>query len=232
MFKLLFIGYLFGVRSERQLMREVQVNVAYRGARFRLTDKVPDASTFSQNAADASRHDGVSGDLRRDRAAGDQARAGRRSGAVHGQHAPEANAKKGKFDVVKLEQTPAAYTEALNAAVDADRAAHGRKPLDRDDDEPPSSKDTKLSRTDPAAATWCGTTTKGFFYLDHRTVDAKHAIITDTHVTPASVHDSQPYLDRLDRQASALSSRSRRWAGAGYFTPAVCQGLGSEGLPG
>ncbi|KOT12414.1 hypothetical protein DM56_5020 [Burkholderia mallei] len=30
MFKLLFIGYLFGVRSERQLMREVQVNVAYR----------------------------------------------------------------------------------------------------------------------------------------------------------------------------------------------------------
>ncbi|KOT19473.1 transposase, IS4 family domain protein [Burkholderia mallei] len=51
--------------------------------------------------------------------------------------------------MVKLEQTPAAYTEALNAAVDADRAAHGRKPLDRDDDEPPSSKDTKLSRTDP-----------------------------------------------------------------------------------
>src|SRR5574338_1711024 len=50
MFKLLLIGYLFGVRSERQLMREVQVNVAYRWfARFRLTDKVPDASTFSQN---------------------------------------------------------------------------------------------------------------------------------------------------------------------------------------
>src|ERR1700735_1622311 len=46
MFKLLFIGYLFGVRSERQLMREVQVNVAYRWfARLRLTDRVPDAST-------------------------------------------------------------------------------------------------------------------------------------------------------------------------------------------
>ncbi|AFR16565.1 transposase [Burkholderia pseudomallei BPC006] len=56
MFKLLFIGYLFGVRSERQLMREVQVNVAYRWfARFRLTDKVPDASTFSQNRAEPSR---------------------------------------------------------------------------------------------------------------------------------------------------------------------------------
>jgi transposase len=50
MFRLLFIGYLFGVRSERQLMREVQVNVAYRWfVRFRLTGRVPDASTFSQN---------------------------------------------------------------------------------------------------------------------------------------------------------------------------------------
>src|SRR5882724_3228536 len=30
LFKLLFIGYLFGIRSERQLMREVQCNAAYR----------------------------------------------------------------------------------------------------------------------------------------------------------------------------------------------------------
>ncbi|MFP3341114.1 transposase, partial [Halomonas sp. SIMBA_159] len=27
LFKALFIGYLFGIRSERQLMREIQVNV-------------------------------------------------------------------------------------------------------------------------------------------------------------------------------------------------------------
>ena len=49
LFKLLFIGYLFGIRSERQLMREVQVNAAYRWfLRLRLQDKVPDASTLSQ----------------------------------------------------------------------------------------------------------------------------------------------------------------------------------------
>ncbi len=30
MFKALFVGYLFGVRSERQLVREIEVNVAYR----------------------------------------------------------------------------------------------------------------------------------------------------------------------------------------------------------
>ncbi len=30
LFKMLFIGYLYGVRSERQLIRDIQVNVAYR----------------------------------------------------------------------------------------------------------------------------------------------------------------------------------------------------------
>jgi transposase len=30
MFRALFVGYLFGVRSERQLVREIEVNVGYR----------------------------------------------------------------------------------------------------------------------------------------------------------------------------------------------------------
>lgn len=50
LFKMLFLGYLFGIHSERQLGREIQVNVAYRWfLRFNLTDKIPDASTLSQN---------------------------------------------------------------------------------------------------------------------------------------------------------------------------------------
>ena len=50
LFKMLFIGYLFGIRSERQLVREIQVNVAYRWfLGLGLTDRVIDASTFSQN---------------------------------------------------------------------------------------------------------------------------------------------------------------------------------------
>ncbi|CAJ6931257.1 transposase [Burkholderia pseudomallei] len=236
MFKLLFIGYLFGVRSERQLMREVQVNVAYRWfARFRLTDKVPDASTFSQNRrrrfTDTTVYQEIFDEI---------VRQAIKRGLVDGRvlytdstHL-KANANKGKFDVVKLEQTPAAYTEALNAAVDADRAAHGRKPLDRDDDEPPSSKDTKISRTDPDSGYMVrDDKPKGFFYLDHRTVDAKHAIITDTHVTPASVHDSQPYLDRLDRQRERFEFKVEAVGlDAGYFTPAVCQGLEERGIAG
>jgi transposase len=49
-FKMLFLGYLFGIRSERQLVREVEVNVAYRWfLDCTLSDKIIDASTISQN---------------------------------------------------------------------------------------------------------------------------------------------------------------------------------------
>ncbi len=48
--KMMLLGYLFGVPSERKLVKEIQVNMAYRWfLRMGLTEKVPDASTLSQN---------------------------------------------------------------------------------------------------------------------------------------------------------------------------------------
>jgi transposase len=236
LFKLLFIGYLFGVRSERQLMREVQVNVAYRWfAGFRLTDKVPDASTFSQNRrrrfTDTTIYQEIFDEIVR-QAIGRGMVDGRvlYSDSTH----LKANANKNKFDVVEVTQTPSAYLAALDTAVDIDRAEHGKKPLKRDDDPSGPGKSIKISRTDPESGYMVrDDKPKGFFYLDHRTVDAKHAIITDTHVTPASVHDSQPYLARLDRQRQAFGFEVQAVGlDAGYFTPAVCQGLESRGVAG
>lgn len=67
---------------------------------------------------------------------------------------------------------------------------------------------------------------KGFFYLDHRTVDGKYAIITDTFVSPANLHDSVPYLARLDYQCQRFGLTPYGVGlDAGYFTAAICQGL-------
>lgn len=45
MFKMLLVGYLYGVKSERRLVQEVQLNIAYRWfCGFELTDKIPDHS--------------------------------------------------------------------------------------------------------------------------------------------------------------------------------------------
>ena len=96
---------------------------------------------------------------------------------------------------------PQAYLAALDAAVAEDRAAHRKRPLKEQPETEPETKEIKVSRTDKDSGYMVRDgKPKGFFYLDHRTVDGRHAIITDTHVTPANVHDSVPYLGRLDRQ--------------------------------
>ncbi len=91
----------------------------------------------------------------------------------------------------------------------------------------PEVKETKVSRTDPDSGYMVRDgKPKGFFYLDHRTVDGRHAIITDTHVTPANVHDSIVYLERLRSAARALRLRCL-WVGldAGYATAGIAKGL-------
>ena len=49
MFKMLLIGYLYGIKSERRLAEEVQLNIAYRWfCGFELDDTIPNHSTFSK----------------------------------------------------------------------------------------------------------------------------------------------------------------------------------------
>ena len=49
MIRMLIVGYVFGIRSERALCREVKVNLAYRWfCGLSIEDKVPDHSAFSR----------------------------------------------------------------------------------------------------------------------------------------------------------------------------------------
>jgi len=49
MFKMLLIRYLYGIKSERRLVEEVQLNIAYRWfCGFELDDTIPNHSTFSK----------------------------------------------------------------------------------------------------------------------------------------------------------------------------------------
>jgi len=234
MFKALFIGYLFGVRSERQLVREIEVNVAYRWfLRLKLTDKVFDASTLSQNRR--RRYDDTSvSQAIFDRIVEQAIRAGLVDGTVlytDSTHL-KANANKTRFDLAVVAKSRADYWEALDAAIDDERAAHGQKRLKEKERKPPE-KETKVSRTDPDSGYMVREgKPKGFFYLDHRTVDAAHAIITDTHTT-AIVHDSTVYLSRLDRQVQRFGfDVGAVGLDAGYATAGIAKGLEDRAIRG
>lgn len=69
---------------------------------------------------------------------------------------------------------------------------------------------------------------EGFFDLDHRTVDHKFNIITDVHVTPGNVHDSKPYMERLEHQLKKFGFDQTIEAvalDAGYNTASICHAL-------
>src|SRR5690606_32786920 len=169
LFKLLLLGYLFGIRSERQLVRDVQVNVAYRWfLGLRLTDKVPDASTISENRrrrfADSQIYQEIFDEIVL-QAIG--------RGMVQGKvlytdstHL-KASANKNKADQGEVAVPAQAYLQELDAAVDADRLARGKRALKRTDkdDEPPPTRPAKVSRTDPDSGYMAREgKPKGFFY--------------------------------------------------------------------
>ena len=228
LFKMLFLGYLYGVRSERQLVREIQVNVAYRWfIGFGLTDKIIDASTFSQNRRRRFTESTVYQEI-----FDEIVQQGIRRKLIGGRvlytdatHL-KASANKNKFKKEQVEQSTRGYLAALEAAIDADRKAHGKKPLPQTERDP-GRKEVKVSTTDPDSGYMVRDgKPEGFFYLDHRTVDGKHNLITDTHVTAANIHDSIPYLERLDRQRERFGFAVEAVGlDAGYMTAPICKGL-------
>src|SRR5471032_123692 len=60
MIRMLIVGYVFAIRSERALCREVQVNLAYRWfCGLSIEDKLPDHSAFSRARNERFRDSGI-----------------------------------------------------------------------------------------------------------------------------------------------------------------------------
>jgi transposase len=228
LFKMLLLGYLFGIRSERKLVQEIQVNVAYRWfLGMTLTDKVPDSSTLSQNRRRRFRESTIYQEI-----FDEIVLLAVKKRLVEGKvlytdstHL-KANANKHKFKKDVVQKSTRSYLDDLDVAIAEDRLEHGKAPR-QPEAHGPVLKETKVSTTDPESGYMVRDgKPKGFFYLDHRTVDGRHNIITDSYVTPASVHDSIPYLERLDRQCTRFGFEVESVGlDAGYNTAAICKGL-------
>lgn len=259
LFRMLFIGYLYGIRSERRLLQEIEVNNAYRWfIGYDLTEKLPDVSVIWQNRLrrynDSDIPQQIFDEIVRQAIA---------KGLVGGKilysdstHL-KANANKNKFVEKQAKVEAKDYIDDLNRAINEDRAAHGKKPLKFngdelkdeqeeekenyfDDDsqggntagESTKEKTVKESTTDPESGFMHRDgKPQGFFYLDHRTVDSKNNIITDVFVTPGNTNDVRPYLGRIRRQADVFGFMVR-YVGldAGYNVSHICKYLNDMGI--
>ena len=257
MFKMLFLGYLYGIRSETRLVEEVKVNIAYRWfLGYTLEEKIPDASVIWQNRIRRFNGTDIPEQIFNEilKQAISRGLVGGKVLYSDSTHL-KANANKNKFveETIKVESQD--YISDLNNAINEDRIAHGKKPLkfekDRsvtpedDDDENyfddnnensgtpnKDEKKVKTSTTDPDSGFMHRDgKPQGFFYLDHRTVDSKYNIITDTFVTPGNVNDVKPYIERLKYQIDKWGFPVEAVGlDAGYNTSAICKQIYDLGI--
>ena len=158
--KIPFIQYLYGIRSMRQTITEIEVNVAYRWfLGLDMLDKVPHFSTFGKNYTrrfkDTDLFEQIFSYIL------EQCYKFKLVDPsevfVDATHVKaRANSKKARKRIAKEEAL--FYEELLKKEINADREVHGKKPLkekeDKDDDDngPPSSgggKEIKTSESDP-----------------------------------------------------------------------------------
>ena len=228
LFKMLFIGYLYGIRSERRLEKEIQTNMAYRWfLGLGITERVPHHSTISFNRHKRFEGTNAFQDIFDEvvELAMKHRMVGGRVLFTDSTHL-KANANKNKF-VKKTVQSPTRpYIEELDKAIEESRREHGKKPL-KARKEVSEEKEIKESTTDPESGyMFREGKPEGFFYLDHRTTDMKFNIITDVHVTPGNVHDSKPYIERLERQIKRFGFNVEAAAtDSGYYTAWICKKL-------
>lgn len=198
-------GYLFGIPSERRLVKEIQVNVAYRWSlRMGLTEKVPDASTLSLNCIRRFNDSDIFQQIFDHIVEQTLARgvADRRVFYIDSTHLKASASPRRAVNELRPEGVSEYFAE-LNAAVGADRKKHEKKPLPaaKKTSENVVVKNTKVSTTDPESGFMHrDNKPQGFFYLDHCSVDGKPGIITGYVGDAGNVHDSQPYIARLKRQ--------------------------------
>lgn len=205
LFKLVLIQHLFGIRSLRQTMQDVEVNVAYRWfLGYTMSQQLPHFATISYAFRHRFTADVIEAVFRW--VLEEVACAGYLSPEVmfvDGTHI-KANANMKKQVKKQIPKAARHYQEQLMEEVDADRKDHGKKPLKKDnDDGTPSAKSEEKTITESTTDPDCGVFHKGehkkcFAYEAH-TVCEKRGYVLEVEVTPGNVHDSVTFDTVFER---------------------------------
>ena len=237
LFRMLLLGYLYGIKSEVKLAQQVNENIAFKWfLGLKLTQKGPDHATISINRVRRFRDNDIA-----EKIFNEILRQCIAKGLVGGEilytdstHI-KAKANKHKKRLVAVEQTPKAYMEELNAQIDLDRKVLEKKPFDRDDDPPGGEAGKRMeSTTDPDS----GQLSKegkpdGFHYSEHRTVDRKNNVIVSLHLTAANINDVTPVPEILKEIENRLGKLPHYMGfDAGYHYAHIAHLLKTQGIQG
>lgn len=205
--KMLLIGYFYDIKSERQLEKEIQVNLAYRWfIGYDIDEQIPDHSVISQTRRRKFSESGLF------------------------QEIFDEIVKK-LLDMGLVEGTTI-LTDSTHIKANASMrsmtpTAEYLANLDRNEEkDDKKNNDDHYSKTDPDSKMMSRPGKPGgLHYLEHRSIDSS-GFITDVCVTPGNVNDHLPYVDRIKRQMEVFGFDIRNCvADKGYGRNIVYQKL-------
>ena len=246
--KIPFIQYLYGIRSMRQTIREIEVNVAYRWfLGLGMTDKVPHFTTFGKNYTrrfkDTDLFEQIFSHILEE--CYKYHLVDPSEVFVDATHVKaRANSKKMRRRIA--EEEALFYEKQLRREINSDREAHGKKPFDEgsedvsesdasdddsDDHHRPgggSTKTIKESTTDPDSGWFHKGEHKQVFAYSVQTACDKHGWILGYDINPGNLHDSRTFKGLYDKIADI--GIHTLIADNGYRTPAIAKLLLDDGI--
>lgn len=224
--KMLLIGYLYGIKSERRLEEEVSLNLAYRWfCEIDLMHRVPDHSTFSQNRKRRFKDAGIFREIFNEIVlkcvqlgivSGE-------TGVADGSFLPSNVSWASRYETVEaIQRSTIKYMEELETGLSS---MPGYKKPENVETE----KESLKSSTDPECGYIHQARKKGLGYLTEMTVDTSHGIITGVDCYPANQRESDIILTHLKGQPCEYQEIG---LDGGYDIGAVHRGLELLGING
>ena len=233
--KIPFIQYLYGIKSMRQTVKEIEVNVAYRWfLGLEMQDKVPHFSTFGKNYSrrfkDSDLFEQIFSHILME--CYKFKLIDPTEVFVDATHV-KACANNKKMQKRIAHQEALFYEELLKKEINDDRERHGKKPLkekeeDNDDDNTPSGgagtpeeKTIKVSTSDPESGWFRKGEHKNVFAYAVETACDKNGWILGYTIHPGNLHDSRTFNSLFDKIENI--GIKTLIADAGYKTPAIAK---------
>lgn len=212
LFKLVFIQAIDGIKSMRKTCEKIKVDAEYRWfLNIPFGYETPHFSTFGKNYERRFKGTDIFEKIFV-RIVEQAIEYGFVDGGVFFTDSThkKANANKNKYHEETVKYVKERNLE-LEKEINEQRVKDGKKEFVYE--EKLEEKKIKVSNTDPESGYYHrDNKEKGFMYLDHRTVDLKHNIIVDCHITKGNIHDSVPFISRAEYIKKTFGFNVEEWA--------------------
>ncbi|MBO5014895.1 MAG: IS1182 family transposase [Bacteroidaceae bacterium] len=243
--KIPFIQYLYGIKSMRQTIKEIEVNIAYRWfLGLEMQEPVPHFSTFGKNYTrrfkDTDLFEQIFSHILME--CYKFKLVDPTEVFVDATHV-KARANNKKMQKRIAHEEALFYEELLRKEINEDREEHGKKPFkDKDDNQKPEAgsgdnnpheevkdeKTIKCSTSDPESGWFRKGEHKNVFAYAVQTVCDKHGWVLGYTVNPGNLHDSRTFKGLYDKIKNI--GIETLIADCGYRTPAIAKLLVDDGI--